>query len=144
MSLPERSLSPEVAEEWIREVLRQDERGARLTVSGSCMEPSLKEGSKVTLMPLQGTARVGDVVLIRTAAGLRLHRVLLRFGDRVRTKGDSGTYLDPVSSASAVIGVCETSESRLARLLHTAGSLARLLARPAPGRGDEAHARLLP
>lgn len=146
MSIPERSLSPEVAEDWIREVLRRDEGGAQLTVSGACMEPSLKEGSKITLRRFHGAARVGDVVLLQTAAGLRLHRVLLRFGDRVRTKGDRGIFLDPASSFSAIIGVCEATESRLARLVRAARSLARLLARPraAPGRGDEAHARLLP
>lgn len=146
MSIPERSLSPEVAEDWIREVLRLEAGGARLTVSGTCMEPSLREGSKITLTRFGGTVCVGDVVLLRTSVGLRLHRVLLRFGDRVRTKGDRGTYLDPASPLSAIIGVCETSETRVARVIRSIRSAGRLFARPfaAPGRGDGAHARLLP
>lgn len=146
MSIPERSLSPDLAEDWIREILRRDPEGAQLTVSGTCMEPSLKEGSRITLRSLGGAARVGDVVLLRTVAGLRLHRVLLRFGDRIRTKGDLGNYLDPASSLSAIIGVCETSESRLTRLVRAVFSMGRVFARslPASGRGDAAHARLLP
>lgn len=146
MSIPERSLVPEVAEDWIREILRQDDQGARLTVSGTCMEPSLKEGSKITLRRFDGVVRVGDVVLLRTAAGLRLHRVLLGLGDRIRTKGDRGIYLDPSSPLSAVIGVCETDEDRFTRLVRVAGNLGRVFARSwtASGRGDEAHARLLP
>ena len=146
MSIPERSLVPEVAEDWIREVLRQDLEGAQLTVSGTCMEPSLKEGSRITLRPCDGPVRVGDVVLLRTAAGLRLHRVLLHFGDRIRTKGDQGTYLDPSSHLSAIIGVCETSETRAALLVMAVRSLGHLFARPwsASGRREGAHARLLP
>jgi len=146
VSLPERSLAPEVAEDWIRDILRQESKGARLTVSGACMEPSLKEGSRITLRRFDGVVRVGDVVLLRTAAGLRLHRVLLRFGDRIRTKGDRGTYLDPASPLSAVIGVCETNETRLTRLVRAAGNLGRAFARSwtASGRGEGAHARLLP
>jgi len=144
--LPERTPAPEIAEGWIREALREDPAGARLTVSGTCMEPFLKEGSIVTLRSFGGSVRVGDVVLLRTAAGLRLHRVLLRFGERIRTKGDQGAYLDPASTSSAILGVCEVSDRRLTRLAWVVRSLGRLLARPwtAPGRGDAAHARLLP
>ncbi len=146
MSIRGRSLSPEVAEDWIRELLRQDPEGAQLTVSGTCMEPSLPEGSRVTLRSFDGAPRVGDVVLLHTAAGLRLHRVLLRLGDRVRTKGDQGTYLDPPSPLSAIIGICDPSETRLTRLGRALRSLGRLLARPraASPRGDASHAGLLP
>lgn len=145
-SLPERTPAPEIAEGWIREALRLDPAGAQLTVSGTCMEPSLREGSRITLKSFGGSVRVGDVVLLRTAAGLRLHRVLLRFGDRIRTKGDQGAYLDPASTSSAILGVCEVSDHRWTRLARVVRSLGRLLARPwtAPGRGDAAHARLLP
>lgn len=146
MSIPERTPAPEVAEGWIRDALRLDPAGAQLTVSGTCMEPSLKEGRRITVKAFDGVVRVGDVVLLRTAAGLRLHRVLLRLGDRIRTKGDLGRYLDPASSSSDIVGVCELSETRLARLAGVARSLGRLLARPwtPSGRGDPAHARLLP
>jgi hypothetical protein len=146
VSIPERTPTPEVAEGWIRDALRQAAAGALLTVSGSCMEPSLKEGSRITLKAFDGTVRVGDVVLLRTAAGLRLHRVLARVGNRIRTKGDRGTYLDPTASLSAIVGVCETGETRVARLVRAARSLARLFTRfrGASGRAEAAHARLLP
>ena len=149
MSIAERAVEPEVAEAWIRDALRIDPQGVCLTVSGTCMEPSLPERSKVTLLPPPAAVRVGDVVLLRTVASLRLHRVLVSGRTGIRTKGDRGMYLDPGAPPSAVIGVCETNESRLALRVRAVLSLARLLARPmaAPftaGRGgDTPHARLL-
>jgi len=149
VTLSERVLGPEVAEDWIREALRLHPQGVRLTVSGSCMEPSLAEGSKVTLATPTRAVRVGDVVLLRIAAGLRLHRVLWRFSERIRTKGDRGMFLDPAAPVSAVIAVCETNESRVVLWVRAVRSLGRLFARclrPAsapPDRGDAAHSRLL-
>ena len=150
MTLAERTPPPEIAEDWIRECLRLDPWGALLTVSGTCMEPALMEGSKIKLRAPTRPLRVGDVVLLRMAEGLRLHRVLLRFGDRIRTKGDRGTYLDPSASSSAVIAVWETSESHPTRFFKAGLSLARLFARPWMTRfatlvgSDGEHARLLP
>lgn len=130
MTLPERSISPDLAEAWIRESLRVDPRGAHIDVSGSCMEPALVEGARVLLKPGPGPVRLGDVVLLRTPGGLRLHRVLLRFGDRIRTKGDRGTYLDPAGSAGDIIAICDMTESRALRVVRAACSLVRVLTRP--------------
>lgn len=150
MSLSDRILTPEVAEDWIREILRLGPCGARLTVTGTCMEPSLKEGSKIALEPVRRPVRAGDIVLVRTPAGLRLHRVLACSRGRIRTKGDRGVYLDPEATLDAVIAVCATGESAFTRRIRVGLSLTRLLLRPfrfaarAPDRGDGAHARLLP
>jgi hypothetical protein len=149
MSLAERAIDPGLAEDWIREALRLHPQGVRLTVSGTCMEPALAEGSKVTLATVTRAVRAGEVVLVRTVAGLRLHRVLLAFADRIRTKGDRGTYLDPAAPRSAVIAICDTGEGPLVMKTRAFLSLARLAARPwtrnqgAVDRGDRAHARLL-
>ena len=146
MTLAERAIEPGVAEEWIREALRIHPDGVRLTVSGTCMEPALAAGSKVTLAPVTRAVRAGNVVLLRTPAGLRLHRVLLAFADRIRTKGDLGTYLDPALPRSAVIAVCETGEGGFVMKFRAFRSLMKLLARPwtrGPDRGDQAHARWL-
>ncbi|MEO8500137.1 MAG: S24/S26 family peptidase [Vicinamibacteria bacterium] len=150
MTLPERVPSPEVAEAWIRECLSLHPEGADLRVSGTCMEPALREGSRIRLRSPVGPIRVGDVVLLRTSAGLRLHRVVFQSGGELRTKGDRGLYLDPATSRSEVIARCVTREPRWKALLRAASSAVRLLARPwappkNPGRrGDAAHARLLP
>lgn len=150
MTLPERNPSPEQAESWIRECLDLHPEGATLTVSGTCMEPALGEGLQISLRRLRGVPRLGDVVLVRTPAGLRLHRVLMRFGERIRTKGDRGVYLDPEGSVRDVIAVWNSTESKSRRLLRTGGSLARVFTRPGWGRarhsepGDESHVRLLP
>ena len=150
MTLPERTPSPEQVEDWLRECLHLDPDGAQVTVSGTCMEPALKEGSRITLRPSNGSHRLGDVVLLRTPRGLRLHRVLLRFRGAIRTKGDQGPFFDPAASEAAVIALCETDESRLTRFLRTGLSLVRLFARPrafaesAADDSDRAHARVLP
>jgi len=146
VSLPERFVEPEVAEDWIRDVLSREPLGAELTVSGTCMEPALPEGSKVRLKAATRPVRTGEIVLLRIEAGLRLHRVVSSFGGWIRTKGDRGIYLDPKVPRHAVIALCDVNEGRLTRLSRTAVSLGRLLGRPwaAPERGDGAHARLLP
>lgn len=147
MSLPERVLVPEVAEAWIRDCLRIDPGGVAVTVSGTCMEPALMAGSRIRLKAPSGAVRVGDVVLLNTAAGLRLHRILLHFRDAIRTKGDRGHYLDPLSSKTAVIAVWDTTESWPTRFGNAARSLIRLLGRPFRMRGaesDEPHVAFLP
>jgi hypothetical protein len=146
VTLPERDLEPEAAEDWIRDLLGREPLGAELTVSGTCMEPALPEGSKVRLKAATGPVRTGDIVLLRVAAGLRLHRVVLSFRGWIRTKGDRGIYLDPKAARQAVIAVCDANEARLTRVCRTAVSVGRLLGRPfaAPERGDGAHARFLP
>jgi hypothetical protein len=149
-SLPVRTLTPEVAEPWIRECLSLDPRGAELTVTGTCMEPAIKEGTRVRLTVPDRLVRVGDVALLRTPGGLRLHRVVLRRGSTLRTKGDTGAYLDPAASTGDVIAIAAASEPRWKRASRAASSLLRLLGRPwakaarTVEPGDPEHTRLLP
>jgi hypothetical protein len=149
-TLPERIPPPEVSEAWIRECLRVHPEGVLLTVSGTCMEPALKEGARIELRSPTSPPRVGDVVLLRLPAGLRLHRVLFRWRDRIRTKGDQGMYLDPATSADAVVALWLPNEAAPFRFLRVSWSLIRLFFRPfrpaavTPGDGDGEHARLLP
>ena len=129
----ERKLEPHVAESLIRECLLLHPQGAELTVTGSCMEPAIPEGAKIGLYLPSRPLRVGDVVLLKTANGLRLHRILIRFRGWLRTKGDRGSYLDPPAAAGAVIGACRFPESRAQRLGRVVLSLARLLLRRSQG-----------
>ncbi len=149
-SLPEKTPSSVVAEQWIRECLSLDPQGAELTVTGTCMEPAIREGARIRLKARVRPARVGEVALLRTPNGLRLHRVVLRIGSTIRTKGDTGFYLDPRASQEDVIGVVSENGPRWKDRLRAARSLLRLTGRPwttaatgADG-GDAAHLRLLP
>ncbi len=149
-SLPVLTPSPEVAEQWIRECLSLDPRGAELTVTGTCMEPAIREGARIRLRLPDRAARVGDVALLRTAKGLRLHRVVFRIGSTLRTKGDTGIYLDAPASSGDVIAILAGAEPRWRGFLLATSSLLRLFGRPwtavarGAGRGDAEHARLLP
>ena len=149
-SLPVRTPSPEIAEQWIRECLSLDPRGAELTVTGTCMEPAIREGARIRLKVPDRPARVGDVALLRTARGLRLHRVVFRIGSTLRTKGDTSIYLDPAASSGDVIAILAGAEPRWGGFLLVTSSLLRLFGRPwtaaarGAGRGDAEHARLLP
>lgn len=149
-SLDTRVPTPEVAEQWIRECLALGPAGGTLTVSGTCMEPALMEGTRIQLMATTRDPQTGDVVLIQTPGGLRLHRVVWSRGNTIRTKGDRGHYLDPKGSPEAVIAIQADPEPRFRRLLRAVLSLLRLLGRTwwpgasAGNEGDPAHARLLP
>jgi hypothetical protein len=147
MSVDDREASVDVAEDWIRQCLR-DHGQAELTVTGSCMAPALAEGVRVHLVAISTAPRVGDVVLLRTSAGLRLHRVLFRSGGHLRTKGDRGVFLDHPTRETAVLAVCRTGETVVERWIRAIRSVVRLTGRFGWRRGrpsgDEAHARLLP
>ena len=128
-SIPEKRLTPAVAESWIRDALVLHPLGAQLTVSGACMEPAIPEGSTITLTAPIAPPRAGDVVLLQTPNGLRLHRILIRFRGWMRTKGDQGAYLDPPGSPHSIIAACPGSESRAQRLGRVGLSAARLFLR---------------
>ena len=68
--------SPELSRAVLVECLREFPH-VRLTVSGHCMSPAVREGEVVTLVSAaRRRPRLGDVVLAATAEGLRLHRLL--------------------------------------------------------------------
>lgn len=127
MSLGERAVAPRLAEAILRECLVLDPHGGRLTVSGRCMEPVLREGAVIQVEAPAGPVRTGDVVLVRTSAGLRLHRIVLRLGQTLRTKGDRSVFLDPAVAVRDVVGVWVSAESRARSLLRVGLSLGRYI-----------------
>lgn len=127
MRLPERTASPGLADELLRDCLTLDPKGGQLTVSGTCMEPLLLEGDTIQVETPRTATRTGDVVLIRTPLGLRLHRVVFRFGQALRTKGDRGICLDPVVSQRDVVAVWPSTESRARRAWQVSLSVLRCL-----------------
>jgi hypothetical protein len=109
VEIPECSVSPEFADSLLRECLSSCTH-AWLTVTGDCMEPDLCSGDRVVLAdPARRPPRVGDLVLVRLPAGLRLHRLIWgpplapRFA-RWRTKSDRADVWDPPVSPDRILG----------------------------------------
>jgi hypothetical protein len=85
----------------------------RFTVTGCCMEPALTEGERVVVEGVsRRTPRLGDVVLLRHPAGLRLHRLVYALGRSWRTKADRGLGLDPALAPRDVLGTVVAVEGR--------------------------------
>ena len=101
-----------------------------LRVTGGCMAPMLAEGATVCLEPAAlRPPRWGDVVLVRQAAGLRLHRLVWRPspGGIWRTQADGSPSCDPrvgagdvLATAVGVVGSKRPLRSR-ARALRSLG-----------------------
>lgn len=64
-------------------------RQVRLLLSGTSMQSALHPGDELTLAPMEGEPRVGDVVLFRYAGRHLLHRVVAVDGDQVTLQGDN-------------------------------------------------------
>jgi hypothetical protein len=101
----------------------------RFRVTGTCMGPDLLPGQVVTVS-CQRVPRLGDVVLVRQARGLRLHRLVFRAPLALprwawRTKGDRLPSLDPPLAPGDLLGtVVEPRRRRLGLALGVcAGSL---------------------
>ena len=92
----------------------------RLTVTGHCMEPALRDGESVVLTSCQRMApRLGDVVLAAHSDGLRLHRVVWATATRLRTKGDRSPRWDPLVRRAEILATVmvagETGQAHPAR-----------------------------
>ena len=60
-----------------------------IVLRGTSMQPTLADGDRVTLAPLEADPQVGDVVLFRYAGLHLLHRVIAIEGDRYIIQGDN-------------------------------------------------------
>jgi hypothetical protein len=102
----------------------------RLTVSGRCMEPALREGDVVTLVaPVRRRPRVGDVVLTSSSTGLRLHRLVWAPARGAwRTKADRARTWDPrTREADLIATAVEVRSGDDARGTRSAGRVTRSL-----------------
>lgn len=73
--------------------------------AGQSMWPLVRDGQRVTILPLDRPPRVGDVVLLELGRRLVLHRVVRQEGDAVVTKGDAVAWADPPVTAASLLGV---------------------------------------
>src|SRR5262245_31363832 len=99
----------------LRELL-QGFPSVRLRVVGGCMRPEIADGETVVLRRVESAPpRVGDVVLARHAAGLRLHRLVwapARAGQAWRTQADRAPFFDPGLAREAVLATVVQVEGR--------------------------------
>ncbi len=89
-----RTLSRSLLQEGIR---------VRFRAQGRSMFPAIKDGEVIELEPAS-TAVAGDVLLIESAKGLRVHRVINVSDGEVVTRGDSCIEDDTISSTAAILG----------------------------------------
>ena len=107
----------------------------RIRVSGSSMGRALRSGDMVTLEPLAGRARRGDLVMFRSDSGaLVLHRVLRTWrhaacGWRYQTCGDASLRLDAVIGEDRILGRVTRVERGGAKILELSTRRARWGAR---------------
>jgi|SRR6185503_12011471 len=105
--MPPAPLSDTLAEAALLDCLTHFPQ-VQLRVTGACMEPRLPEGA---IVRLEAAGRVpprwGDVVLVRQAAGLRLHRLVWcpPLGAAWRTQADRSPTCDPRLDHTEVLAV---------------------------------------
>ena len=88
-----------MAEEGLREG-----RKVKLLLVGSSMEPTLRDGDKLTLAPATGPLKVGDVALFRCGGKHLLHRIVAIDRERLVMQGDN-CYTSETAKEEDVVGV---------------------------------------
>jgi hypothetical protein len=67
----------------------------RFRVTGDCMSPAIAPGEEVLVVSAEERPpRFGDVVLVASREGPRLHRLVYAFAGSLRTKGDRAPGFD--------------------------------------------------
>lgn len=90
----------------------------RFRVQGTSMMPTIRPGSSVTVRRVEpGLIQTGDIILIATAAGLRLHRVIANVPQLI-TRGDNHAHDDPPVGAEQVLGKLDRIEPEPWRFAH--------------------------
>ncbi len=79
-----------------------------VTVQGQSMQPFLRDGDEVWVAPNPAGLRRGEVVVLRPAGGLLVHRLLRAepwpHPQRLWTQGDSNRLPDPPISSDSLLG----------------------------------------
>ena len=88
--------------EVLRSLLR-DGISVRFHASGRSMYPAIGDGDHVQVDPSSQTKR-GDVVMVETPEGLRVHRVVAS-GNAIRTRGDCCVDYDSVAGVLGSVRV---------------------------------------
>ena len=106
-------------------------RGLPVTIKarGGSMRPALRDGDVLTVAPLPGPVRVGEVVAARRGSQLSLHRVREVQAGRVRLCGDACAHDDGFFEPSELLGraVAVRREGRPLAPARLGGAVGRLL-----------------
>ena len=128
MTLISSEASPALRRQVLLECLREFAQ-VRLTVSGACMEPALRDGDVVTLVAAsRRPPRLGDVVLAAVGDGVQLHRLVWAARGRWRTKADRAPTWDAaVSELDLIATAVEVQSGRPTRTPRSAARWLRSL-----------------
>src|SRR5579864_1077500 len=105
----------------------------RFQARGASMSPSIRDGEFVLVAPANRTElRKGDIVLVRSTNGFRLHRLVVTDpeADVFITRGDCGRERDPAVSAEEIVGIATAKEVRIGKItarVPLKGAVGRLL-----------------
>jgi len=100
------AVAPEVAARWA-ERLSRGER-IRIRVRGRSMLPFIPSGAELVVGPCPaGELARGDVAVVRTGAGVLVHRVDSAGADSITTQGDARVRADGPFPVAAVLGRVE-------------------------------------
>src|SRR5215468_9628369 len=127
----------QVFEEVVCSLLEQG-LTVRFQARGASMSPAIRDGEVVEVTPVIVTKlRKDDIVLAKSIAGFRLHRIVLADSakDLFITRGDRGQQDDPALKGSQILGLARSKEVRLgpnivkARFRGVGGRMLRFAAR---------------
>jgi len=95
--------------------------GLRFQAIGRSMLPTIHDGEIVHVKPVAGnTLRIGDIVLLRSGAEFKAHRIIRKRGECFITRGDAGIDTDGEIRRDQILGRVIAKESfnsrRLVRL----------------------------
>jgi hypothetical protein len=91
--------------------------GVRFQARGGSMSPAIRDAEIVFIRPpVIPDLRCGDIVLIKSEMGFRLHRLVIAdiHRDIFITRGDCGQQDDPAVSAEEILGIAVAKEVRVA------------------------------
>jgi hypothetical protein len=127
----------ELFEAFSRELLK-DGVYVRFEARGASMSPAIRDREIVLVKAVAlASLRKGDIVLVKSARGFRLHRLVKADVDHdvFITRGDCGCEDDPAERGEEILGVAAAKEVRVGRRAMRAdfrgatGRLVRALAR---------------
>jgi hypothetical protein len=75
-----------------------------LVAGGHSMAPAIRSGDRVTIEPLRGAPRTGDVVACDIDGRLVIHRVVGRSAGLTEVRGDIALASDPLVPVQALLG----------------------------------------
>lgn len=106
-------IHPALLVPMLAEILREGKE-VPLAVSGNSMQPFLEHGRDfVTVSPVSGEVRRGDIVLFRDPTGRYLmHRVIRLREGKVITWGDGNMRPDPAWDPESVLGVVRSAKRK--------------------------------